>query len=103
GNPEEIYEQEEKARSLFSAINQLNAEFRAAVDLHLKEHTLGEAAEILRVALGTVKARLFRARRQLRALIGRNTRSTNQTASLGRRNVQNGPFGKNKILGANHE
>jgi RNA polymerase sigma-70 factor (ECF subfamily) len=99
-NPEEIYEREEKARSLFSAINQLNAEFRDAVDLHLKEHTLGEAAEILRVALDTVKARLFRARRQLRALIGRNARPTNQTSSLDRGNVQNGPFGKNKILGA---
>lgn len=77
-NPEQAYEREEKARSLFGAMNQLNVEFRNAVDLQLKEHTLEETAEILSIAVGTLKARLFRARRQLRALIERNARSTKQ-------------------------
>jgi len=81
-NPEQIYEREEKERSLFGAMNKLKSEFRNAVDLQLKDHTLGESAEILSIALGTLKARLFRARRQLRALIERNTRSTRQSVSL---------------------
>ena len=77
-NPEETYEREEEARILFGSMNQLNVEFRIALALQLEERTLGETAEILSIPQGTLKARLFRARRQLRALLKRNTRSTRQ-------------------------
>jgi RNA polymerase sigma-70 factor (ECF subfamily) len=102
-NPEEIYEREEKARILLGAMNQLTVEFRNALGLQLKEHTLGETAEILSIPQGTLKARLFRARRQLHALIERNTRSARHAVSLCRRNVPNGTFREKGILRARYE
>src|SRR5262245_16448052 len=98
-NPEEIYEREEKARSLFGAMDRLKVEVRNAVDLQLEEHTLGETAEILSIALGTLKARLFRARRQLRALI----EGTRGRRDKSRRNVPNGKFAEKGIPPSNRD
>jgi RNA polymerase sigma-70 factor, ECF subfamily len=68
-NPEESYESAERARILSGAIKELNRDFRNVLHLQLEECSLAEAAGVLRISVGTLKARLFRARRQLRALV----------------------------------
>jgi RNA polymerase sigma-70 factor (ECF subfamily) len=68
-DPADIYEQRENERILCEAIDQLSGEFRAVVCLHLEERTVRETAEILGLAIGTLKARLFRARQKLRVLL----------------------------------
>jgi len=72
-NPAEIYEQLENERILCEAMNQLSAEFRTVVRLRLEERTVGETAEILGLGVGTLKARLFRARQKLRVLLTRSS------------------------------
>ena len=71
-NPAEIYEQLENERILCEAMNQLSGEFRTVVRLQLEERTVRETAEILGLGIGTLKARLFRARRKLRVLLTRS-------------------------------
>jgi RNA polymerase sigma-70 factor, ECF subfamily len=71
-NPAEIYEQLENDRILCEAMNQLSAEFRTVVHMRLEERTVGETAEILGLGIGTLKARLFRARQKLRVLLTRS-------------------------------
>jgi RNA polymerase sigma-70 factor, ECF subfamily len=71
-NPGEIYEQLENERILCEAIKHLGAEFRTAVRLQLEERTARETAEILGLGIGTVKARMFRARQKLRVLLTRS-------------------------------
>jgi len=71
-DPAEIYEQRENERILREAINQLSAEFRTVVCLQLEERTIRETAEILDLGIGTLKARLFRARQKLRVLLTRS-------------------------------
>jgi len=70
-NPAEIYEQLENERILCEAMNQLSVEFRTVVCLQLEERTVRETAEILGLGIGTLKARLFRARQKLRGLLTR--------------------------------
>ena len=70
-NPAEIYEQLENERILCEAINQLHAKLRTVVCLQLEERTVREIAEILGPGIGTLKARLFRARQKLRVLLTR--------------------------------
>jgi RNA polymerase sigma-70 factor, ECF subfamily len=72
-NPAEIYEQLENERILCEAINQLSAEFRTVVCHQLEERTVRETAEILGLGIGTLKARLFRARQKLRVLLTRRS------------------------------
>ena len=71
-NPAEIYEQLENERILCEAMNQLSGEFRTVVRLQLEERTVRETAEILGLGIGTLKARLFRARQKLRVLLTRS-------------------------------
>ena len=71
-DPAEIHEQRENECILCEAMNQLSAEFRTVVRLHLEERTVRETAEILGLGIGTLKARLFRARRKLRVLLTRS-------------------------------
>jgi RNA polymerase sigma-70 factor (ECF subfamily) len=71
-NPAEIYEQLESERILCEAMNQLSVEFRTVVRMRLEERTVGETAEILGLGVGTLKARLFRARQKLRVLLTRS-------------------------------
>jgi RNA polymerase sigma factor (sigma-70 family) len=68
-NPAEIYEQRENEHILCEAMNQLSTEFRTVVRLQLEERTVRETAEILGLGIGTLKARLFRARQKLRVLL----------------------------------
>jgi len=70
-DPAEIYEQRENERILCEAMNQLSAEFQTVVCLRLEERTVSETAEILGLGVGTLKARLFRARQKLRVLVTR--------------------------------
>jgi RNA polymerase sigma-70 factor, ECF subfamily len=70
-NPAKIYEQLENERILCETINQLHAKLRTAVCLRLEDRTVRETAEILGLGIGTLKARLFRARRELRVLLTR--------------------------------
>jgi RNA polymerase sigma-70 factor, ECF subfamily len=72
-DPAEIYEQRENERILCEAMNQLSTEFRNVLCLRLEERTVGETAEILGLGVGTLKARLFRARQKLRVLLTRNS------------------------------
>jgi RNA polymerase sigma-70 factor, ECF subfamily len=71
-DPAEIYEQLENERIFGEAMNQLSAEFRTVVCLRLEERTDRETAEILGLGIGTLKARLFRARQKLRVLLTRS-------------------------------
>jgi RNA polymerase sigma-70 factor (ECF subfamily) len=72
-NPAEAYEQRENEHILCEAMNQLSAEFRTVVCLQLEERTVREAADILGLRMGTLKARLFRARQKLRVLLTRSS------------------------------
>jgi RNA polymerase sigma-70 factor (ECF subfamily) len=72
-DPAEIYEQRENERILCEAVNQLGTEFRTVLCLRLEERTVGETAEILGLGVGTLKARLFRARQKLRVLLTRSS------------------------------
>jgi len=72
-NPAETYEQRENEHILCEAMNQLSAEFRTVVCLQLEERTVREAADILGLRMGTLKARLFRARQKLRVLLTRSS------------------------------
>lgn len=71
-NPAEIYEELENERILCEAMNQLSVEFRTVICLQLEERTVRETAEILGLRIGTLKARLFRARQKLRVLLARS-------------------------------
>ncbi len=71
-NPAELYEQLENERILCEAMNQLGADLRTVVCLQLEERTVREIAEILGPGIGTLKARLFRARQKLRVLLTRS-------------------------------
>jgi RNA polymerase sigma-70 factor, ECF subfamily len=68
-SPAEVYEQNEKKRILFRAIRRLSLESRTALLLRLEDRSIEEAADILEVESGTLKARLFRAREKLRLLL----------------------------------
>ena len=68
--PEEEIEAHELARLVQAALNQLDIDHRSVVILiDQQEFDYREAAEILRIPVGTVKSRLARARLRLRRLI----------------------------------
>ncbi len=68
-NPAELYEQLERERILFQAMDHLSAKFRTVLRFQLEDRTVGEMAEILGLGISTLKARLFRARQKLRVLL----------------------------------
>ena len=71
-NPEQLYAQEEQHRMLVKAVNALDPGLRWAMKLRgLDERSTVEAARMMGVSLGTLKARLFRGRRRLRQLLNR--------------------------------
>lgn len=66
-SPEKLVERKDAEAAIVGCINQLRPEYRMAVILiDIQEMDYVEAAEILRVPLGTLKSRLMRARLQLR-------------------------------------
>jgi RNA polymerase sigma-70 factor (ECF subfamily) len=70
-NPEEICKRLQDEGILHEAMNHLGADFRTVVLFQLEERTVRETAEILGLGIATLKARLFRARQKLRALLTR--------------------------------
>jgi RNA polymerase sigma-70 factor (ECF subfamily) len=89
-NPEEIYEQLENERILCDAMNQLPAKLRTVVCLRLEERTVRETAEILGLGIGTLKARLFRARQKLRVLLTRSSKFRGDRTSKTRKRRDGG-------------
>jgi len=71
-NPEQLYSQKEQHRILVKAVSALGPRLRWAMELReLDERSTLEAARMMGVPLGTLKARLFRGRRRLRQLLDR--------------------------------
>jgi len=69
-NPEQLYVQKEQHRMLVGAVDELDPGLRKSIKLHqLDERSTQEAARIMGVPIGTLKARLFRARRKLRRML----------------------------------
>jgi RNA polymerase sigma-70 factor (ECF subfamily) len=69
-NPRERLLREEQAAEFFALVEQLPVEQRSALLLHvLEDFSLEEIAAIAAVPVGTVKSRLFHARRALRQLV----------------------------------
>ena len=65
-SPSEPLEQAERREQLQQAMQQLTEEHRAIIVLrHIEEFSYEEIAEVLDVAVGTVRSRLHRARAQL--------------------------------------
>src|ERR1700741_4397080 len=71
-NPEEICQRRETEQIVRKAINQLSVEFQVVLHLRMEERPVEEGADVLGLGIGTVKARLFRARQKLRALVTRD-------------------------------
>ncbi|HJY90640.1 MAG TPA: sigma-70 family RNA polymerase sigma factor, partial [Candidatus Acidoferrum sp.] len=66
-NPEQLYAQKERQRILTEAMNDLTPGMRKAIELReLDERSTEEAAEIMGISVGAVKARVFHGRRKLR-------------------------------------
>jgi len=71
-NPEQLYVQKEQHRMLAKAVKELNPRLRKVSELRqLDERATQEAARMMGVPIGTLKARLFRGRRKLRQLLNR--------------------------------
>jgi len=69
-NPEQLCAQKERHRMLLEATCKLDPGLRRAIELReLGERSTQEAARIMGVPTGTLKARLFRGRRKLRQLL----------------------------------
>ena len=66
-NPEELYERSELEEILQKAVDSLSPNFRTVFLLRdVEKLSTEETADVLEVSIGAVKARLFRARLQLR-------------------------------------
>lgn len=65
--PDELAERREERDVLGRAVNRLTPARRAVVELHLRDLEHNEVAARLRIPVGTVRSRLFCARRQLGA------------------------------------
>lgn len=73
--PERRYLDEERMSMLYSALNELSPLLRSAIELReLHERSTRETANILRISLPAVKARLFRGRRKLRQMLNGHCR-----------------------------
>ena len=71
-DPEASCSQKERARLLFAAMRQLRPGMRRAIHLKaIEEFSAAETAVRMRVSVGTVKARVFRARKQLGKALSR--------------------------------
>lgn len=70
-HPGVIMEQKEHAQYLFKAIEQLPEKQKTAFILHkLEDQSYQEIAEIMQVSLSSVESLMFRAKQQLRKLLG---------------------------------
>lgn len=75
--PEQLAEQADDRQRVRAALQGLSAEHRAVVVLHdIEGHSMLEITALLGIPVGTVKSRLFRARRQLLGLLGEGNLET---------------------------
>ena len=71
-SPEQVALKGDKAMALRACLEQLSRAHREVVDLvYYHEKSVGEISEILDIAPGTVKTRLFHARKNLSALMAK--------------------------------
>jgi RNA polymerase sigma-70 factor, ECF subfamily len=71
-NPEQLYVQKERHRLLCKAVSELKTGMRRAIELReLEERSTEEAARMMGISVGSVKARVFHGRRKLRRLLKR--------------------------------
>lgn len=71
--PEAALVSDQRRRDITTALDTLDPDQRAVVVLHdMEGYTLPELQELLAVPVGTLKSRLFRARRRLRDLLTGN-------------------------------
>jgi RNA polymerase sigma-70 factor (ECF subfamily) len=69
-NPLRLIERKEWTDAVYDAFDHLNHEYRLVLLLkYYQDMTEAEMSEILRVPLGTVKSRLFRAKRRVRRVL----------------------------------
>jgi RNA polymerase sigma-70 factor (ECF subfamily) len=65
--PHAVVERTEECEKVYQAINALSPNGKAVIILHyFEDHSCGEVASILDCSIGTVKSRLFHARRELK-------------------------------------
>jgi RNA polymerase sigma-70 factor (ECF subfamily) len=86
-DPEAIYSQREWVEMLYSAVNELPAGMRRAIQLReLEERSSEETAQIMGISVGALKGRTFHGRRKLRErlehIVGRACR-TARTRTIG--------------------
>src|SRR5712664_3295750 len=82
--PEAIYSQREWVEMLYSAVNELPAGMRRAIQLReLEERSSEETAQIMGISVGALKGRTFHGRRKLRErlehIVGRACRTARKT------------------------
>jgi RNA polymerase sigma-70 factor (ECF subfamily) len=78
-NPEQLYAQKERNLMLVEAICKLAPGLQRAIELReLDERSTEEAAHMMGVPTGTLKARLFRGRRKLRQLLNEPVQVTHR-------------------------
>lgn len=71
--PEQNLEKNLKKQEVRKAVSNLGEEMQAAIVLrYMKELSYEEIAEVLEVSIGTVKSRIFRARKALKKLLEQN-------------------------------
>jgi RNA polymerase sigma-70 factor (ECF subfamily) len=76
-NPEDSCLQREQERILTAAVNELTPGMREAIELReLRELSTGEAAKVMGLSVGAVKARVFHGRRKLRQTMKHYVEST---------------------------
>ncbi|MEN0587363.1 RNA polymerase sigma factor [Kurthia gibsonii] len=67
---EEIIEQEDVAQLVQAKIDQLDGIYRnTLLYFYVKQYSLVEIAELMKVSIGTVKSRLFRAKQRLKEMM----------------------------------
>ena len=70
-NPETCFDQNEFRETFGRALGQLSEKSRSIIILkHIEERSYGEISSMLGLSLGTVKSRLYNARRALKELLG---------------------------------
>jgi RNA polymerase sigma-70 factor, ECF subfamily len=64
--PEEMYQVQE----ITNAVNRLSEEYKVPLNLYFEGYKYKEIADIMQLPLGTIKSRIFLARKQLHAPLG---------------------------------
>lgn len=69
--PEKKWIQDEETNFIYHCVNQLSIKLKTVIILHyFQELTVKEISQILKISEGTVKTRLYKARKKLKAFMG---------------------------------